>query len=55
MYEDLKTGIIDYEEYKMFKENFKKMKKSSLMARLEIVNKQINELEKKNLNTILKK
>ena len=45
MYEDLKTGIIDYEEYKMFKENFKN-EKSSLMTRLDIVNKQINELEK---------
>lgn len=45
MYEDLKTGIIDYEENKMFKENFKN-EKSSLMARLEIVNKQVNELEK---------
>ena len=49
MYEDLKTGIIDYEEYKMFKENFKN-EKSSLMARLEIVNKQINELEKSEHN-----
>ena len=49
MYEDLKTGIIDYEEYKMFKENFKN-EKSSLMARLEIVNKQINELEKSEYN-----
>lgn len=45
MYEDLKTGIIDYEENKMVKENFKN-EKSSLMARLEIVNKQVNELEK---------
>ena len=49
MYEDLKTGIIDYEEYKMFKENFKN-EKSSLIARLEIVNKQINELEKSEYN-----
>ena len=49
MYEDLKTGIIDYEARKMFKENFKN-EKSSLMTRLEIVNKQINELEKSEYN-----
>ena len=49
MYEDLKTGIIDYEEYKMFKENFKN-EKSSLMTGLDIVNKQINELEKSEYN-----
>ena len=42
-----KSLIFDslYDEYKMFKENFKN-EKSSLMSRLEIVNKQINELEK---------
>ena len=33
----------------MFKENFKN-EKSSLMSRLEIVNKQINELEKSEYN-----
>ena len=40
---------IEIEEYKMFKENFKN-EKSSLIARLEIVNKQINELEKSEYN-----
>ncbi len=44
MYEDLKTGIIDYEEYKLFKENFKN-DKNSLIARLEIINKKIKEIE----------
>lgn len=49
MYEDLKTGIIDYEEYRLFKENFKN-EKNNLSARLEIVNKQLNELENAEVN-----
>ena len=49
MYEDLKTGIIDYEEYKVFKENFKN-EKNTLVTRLEIVNKQLSELENAEFN-----
>lgn len=49
MYEDLKTGIIDYEEYRLFKENFKN-EKNNLTARLEIINKQLNELESAEVN-----
>lgn len=45
MYEDLKTGIIDYDEYKIFKENFKS-EKNSLSSRLEIIDKQVNEYDK---------
>lgn len=49
MYEDLKTGIIDYEEYKLFKENFKN-EKNNLIARLEIINKQLKEIEDAEVN-----
>ena len=44
MYEDLKTGIIDYDEYKLFKENFK-IEKSNLSQRLEVINKQLDEYD----------
>lgn len=49
MYEDLKVGIIDYDEYKIFKENFKN-EKSALSSRLEIINKQLSEYDKAEVN-----
>ncbi len=49
MYEDLKTGIIDYEEYRIFKENLK-TEKNNLITRLEVVNKQIKEIEDAEFN-----
>ncbi len=42
MYEDLKTGIIDMDEYKLFKEKYKD-EKDKLQARLVILNNKINE------------
>ena len=45
MYEDFKVDIIDYDEYKIFKENFKN-EKSALSSRLEIINKQLSEYDR---------
>ena len=44
MYEDLKTGIIDYDEYKIFKENFKN-EKIALTSRLEVIDNQLKEFD----------
>ena len=49
MYEDLKTGIIDYDEYKVFKENFKN-EKNTLSLRLEAIDKQLNEYDQAETN-----
>ena len=42
MYEDLKTGVLDYEEYTNLKEKFK-LEKNNLKARLDIIEKQLEE------------
>ena len=42
MYEDLKTGIIDIDEYKLFKEKYKD-EKDKIQARLVILDNKISE------------
>lgn len=49
MYEDLKTGIIDYEEYLSLKERYK-IEKNNLRARLDIIDKQLNESKNSKIN-----
>lgn len=46
MYEDLKTGIIDIDEYKLFKEK-NKVEKDNLQARLNVIEKQLIEFDTK--------